>query len=488
MATVAKSSRLLRTTLGTDSAGPFSLGFRLFDTDGLEVYVDGAIQTVTTDYTISATFSDGYDDSATITFTSTLSSGSELLVYGKMVADREADYADGGPLLTSNLNQELARLAAMVSELQRDVSRAFLFQSEFSQAVEVENSTFLGFGATGLPMLYLGTSDVAISTAMTPVVQAATLAAGRTALGLAIGSDVQAYDAGLADSDAVDIDGGTIDDTAIGGTTPAAGAFTTLGASGLATLSGGMTASGTLTGLVGRLINIQVFDTAGAATYTPTPGTKTAFVRATSGGGAGGGADSAVTSSSGDGGAGGGGAGGTPFEGGLDVSGGGYSATLAIGAGGTAASAAAGGDGGATTWDDGTNTLTLPGGLGGGSIVNNAAIVSPVGGLGQSATFSANWTCTLGSTPTGADGSNALIIPRGAGVSSAASQGGTSGSSIFGGGKRGSGTNAQNNSNAGRSGTVPGEGGSGASSLGVATAVAGGAGADGMIVVFEYSA
>jgi hypothetical protein len=43
--------------------------------------------------------------------------------------------------------------------------------------------------------------------------------------------------------DTVDINGGTIDGTAIGGTTPAAGAFTTLSASGSVTLSGG-TANG----------------------------------------------------------------------------------------------------------------------------------------------------------------------------------------------------------------------------------------------------
>ena len=101
MATVAKSPRLYRGTLVADSAGPFALGFRLFDTDGLEVYVNGSPKAVTTDYTVSATFADGYDDTASITFTTSLSTGDELLIYGAQVPDREDDYTPGDPNLTA---------------------------------------------------------------------------------------------------------------------------------------------------------------------------------------------------------------------------------------------------------------------------------------------------------------------------------------------------------------------------------------------------
>ena len=48
-------------------------------------------------------------------------------------------------------------------------------------------------------------------------------------------------------ADTADINGGTIDATAIGGATPAAGAFTTLSASGAATLSSTVAANGTIT-------------------------------------------------------------------------------------------------------------------------------------------------------------------------------------------------------------------------------------------------
>lgn len=141
MPTLPKASstpRILRQTIASASAGPFSLGFRVFDADGFEVYVNGVLQTLTTDYTISATFSGGYDDSATITFTSSLSVSDELLVYGKMAADREEDLAPGSSSLIAKLNIEQARHAAMLSELQRDVSRAPKFLTEDIGAAEIQ--------------------------------------------------------------------------------------------------------------------------------------------------------------------------------------------------------------------------------------------------------------------------------------------------------------------------------------------------------------
>lgn len=130
MATVPKSSRLKRVTIASASAGPYTLDFRLFDTDELEVYVNGTLKTVTTDYTISASFTNGYDDAASITFTSALSVSDVLLIYGSMVPDRAADYVNGDPDLTKNMNIELGRVAAMLSELRRETGRTIRFQKE----------------------------------------------------------------------------------------------------------------------------------------------------------------------------------------------------------------------------------------------------------------------------------------------------------------------------------------------------------------------
>jgi hypothetical protein len=57
-------------------------------------------------------------------------------------------------------------------------------------------------------------------------------------------ADDAVTDAKVGTLSAVDIDGGTIDGTPIGGTTPAAGSFTTIAASGAITATGALTAGG----------------------------------------------------------------------------------------------------------------------------------------------------------------------------------------------------------------------------------------------------
>jgi trimeric autotransporter adhesin len=67
-------------------------------------------------------------------------------------------------------------------------------------------------------------------------------------------------------ADTADIDGGTIDATAIGGSTPAAGAFTTVSASGTATLSGNATVGGTF-GVTGATTLSGALTVTGTATF-----------------------------------------------------------------------------------------------------------------------------------------------------------------------------------------------------------------------------
>lgn len=152
MATVAKNSRTNQITLGSDSAGPFNVGFRLFDDDGLEIYVDGELQTVTTDYTISSSYENGYDDAATITFTSAQSSGSVIDILGNMAPDREADYTNGDPQLTAKLNIEFGRVWASLSEVKRNASRAIRSMVGNLAAFTPENGKALIF-VDGVPTM-----------------------------------------------------------------------------------------------------------------------------------------------------------------------------------------------------------------------------------------------------------------------------------------------------------------------------------------------
>lgn len=121
MATVSSSPRSTTTNLVFASAGPFYIGFRLFDTDAIDVYVDGERRT---DFTITANFADGYDDAATITFATALVAPCELIVDGALTPRRADDYLSGDPNLTAKLNIEFGRIWSALSEIKRDAGRS----------------------------------------------------------------------------------------------------------------------------------------------------------------------------------------------------------------------------------------------------------------------------------------------------------------------------------------------------------------------------
>lgn len=119
MATVPASARITRLTVAVASAGPFSVGFRLFDDDALRVYVDDE---ETTDYTLSATYVDGYTDTATITLDSAVTGS--VVIEGEMPGTREDDYLPSDPGLVRKLNAELGRAWAAISDIRARLRRA----------------------------------------------------------------------------------------------------------------------------------------------------------------------------------------------------------------------------------------------------------------------------------------------------------------------------------------------------------------------------
>lgn len=214
-------------------------------------------------------------------------------------------------------------------------------------------------------------------------------------------------------------------------------------------------------------INLQVFTSNG--TYTPTAGLRYALMIATGGGGGGGGADCTDSSAGTMGG--GGGAGATAI-GVFSASTIGASRSITIGAGGTAGSDTGGngGNGGTTTVSE---LLSAGGGFGGEGIAANNHDRVANGGSGGSATV------------------GALLIAGGgggAGTSPFTSTGiihsGVGGASFWGGGGRGQAINT-GVSIAGEAGRAYGSGGSGAVSQNT-TGAAGGAGANGVVVILEF--
>lgn len=121
MATLSSSPRTTRITVPSATVGPFPLNFRLFDSDGLAVYVDGAASVA---WDLDATFANGFADDAAITFTAPISAGSVVQMDGALIADRELDYVNGDPNLTEKLNIELARLWSAIAETKMEASRS----------------------------------------------------------------------------------------------------------------------------------------------------------------------------------------------------------------------------------------------------------------------------------------------------------------------------------------------------------------------------
>lgn len=121
MATVARTPRTNLITLASPSAGPFLVGFRLFDTDYLDIYVNGVLRS---DRVVTTNFLNGYDDNATFTFNTTLLSGDVIQIDGALAPRRDDDYLPGDPGLIRKLNIELARIWSAVSEVNMKVGRS----------------------------------------------------------------------------------------------------------------------------------------------------------------------------------------------------------------------------------------------------------------------------------------------------------------------------------------------------------------------------
>ena len=222
-----------------------------------------------------------------------------------------------------------------------------------------------------------------------------------------------------------------------------------------------ITASGTLTGFTGRLLNVQTFTATG--TYTPTTGTNSVIVQIIGGGGAGGGTPATSGTQNSVGGAGGSGA----WAIGRITSG--FSGvTVTIGAAGAGSAGAVGGNGGQSSFGA---LITAPGGIGGSL---GTLLTSGVG------------VAIAGATSSNATGANMVNSPGNSGVMSVYSFGNFLYSNPGASSPFGSGGTAIGASSAGSSASGKGAGGSGAAANASQAALAGGNGAAGLCIIYEY--
>ena len=99
----------------------FTVSFEFFDNDDLNVYVDGTLKTLTTDYTVTG--GDGSTGSITMSVTGA-TGGSTVVITRDIDLERTTDFPASGAFNIATLNTELDRIIAITADLEDRTSRA----------------------------------------------------------------------------------------------------------------------------------------------------------------------------------------------------------------------------------------------------------------------------------------------------------------------------------------------------------------------------
>lgn len=191
----------------------FSFPRKVVEASHLKVYLydeddaSMALQTLNTHYTfLGSGLANGIYATATITFLTAPGTDKKVVIFRDPTLTQETDFTGESNVLTT-LNRKVDLLTMKLQRADDRLDRAILlpdgdFAAGWNNAYPKEEfaNAVLAFDSSGEPMPSGGSSSVAVSTAMTPVVQASTLAAARDAMGLEIGADV----ASQADMDAAE--------------------------------------------------------------------------------------------------------------------------------------------------------------------------------------------------------------------------------------------------------------------------------------------
>jgi hypothetical protein len=99
----------------------FTVSFEFFDNEDLNVYVDGTLKTLTTDYTVTG--GDGSTGTVTMSVTGA-AGGSTVVITRDIDLERTTDFPASGAFNIATLNTELDRLIAIAADLDDRAARA----------------------------------------------------------------------------------------------------------------------------------------------------------------------------------------------------------------------------------------------------------------------------------------------------------------------------------------------------------------------------
>lgn len=129
----------------------FAVPFEFFAEESLNVYVDGVLKTLTTDYTVTG--GDGSTGSIAISVTGA-SGGSTVVITRQISLERTADFPTSGPFQIAALNTELDRIIAIAADLNDRADRSIHAQDFDASAsyvlpsLDSRKGTVLAFNAT----------------------------------------------------------------------------------------------------------------------------------------------------------------------------------------------------------------------------------------------------------------------------------------------------------------------------------------------------
>lgn len=155
--TVTETTTRISYTVGSTAQTTFSVNFPFFQTKDLDVYVDGALKSLTTDYSVTTVAADdGGFLSGQVVF-NTGQSSCEIAIVRNITQERTTDFPPSGGFNIRELNRQLDQITAITQDLDRKIDQKIGFnETDFdddvvnvSETASSRANKYIGFSSTG---------------------------------------------------------------------------------------------------------------------------------------------------------------------------------------------------------------------------------------------------------------------------------------------------------------------------------------------------